>query len=193
MSYSKLYQAVQNQPVPVSTKWLKEQAIQLSAINRVKEQWSSVVDPNHMRGFYIEGPLGPPVPLAEHESLIVLSRAMCTGHHGDYWRRLVYTKELMHVFDEEDEKASDEASFDLQIQKFGNPKLDASPQFKAESKAFWRALCALCPEAKRTELKSQLAAGSISYDVVSATLRIPVGYCRELMRPDFEAIRDAVK
>jgi hypothetical protein len=193
MSFSILYNEVQTRDCPISTRWLKERALALSKITRIREQWSDVIDSAAIRGFYIEGPLDPPVPLAEHESLIVLSREMCTGHQGQYWRRFVYTKELMHVFDEENEKANDEKTFDIQIEKFGNPSVEMSPQYRAEAKAFWRALAVLCPEAKRLQFKEQLSAGTASLEVISASIRLPAKYVRELMRPDFEVIVSPIK
>ncbi|HEX3973422.1 MAG TPA: hypothetical protein VHX19_18970, partial [Stellaceae bacterium] len=100
----------------------------------------------------------------------------------------IYTKELMHVFDEENEKAGDEKTFDIQIEKFADPNADTSPQYRAEGKAFWRALAVLCPEQKRQEFKEKISQGTMSYEVVSASIRVPAKYVRELMRPDFETI-----
>jgi hypothetical protein len=192
MSFSKLHAKVQQRDCPISTKWLKEEALELSEINRIREQWSALLDGAALRGFYIEGPLDPPVPLAEHESLIVISRSLCTGPQGAYWRRFVFTKELMHVFDEADEKAGDGKTFDVQIEKIHNPAVESSPQFRAETKAFWRALAVLCPEKKRVEFKKQIDSGAASLDVVSAALRLPATYVRNLVRPDFSEIVKAI-
>jgi hypothetical protein len=105
MPYADLYNAVQaSGKTRISTKWLRKKAIDFSDIVGIKEQWSGLVDATAIRGWYIEGPLEPPVPLKEKESLIVLSREICLGHQGDYWRRFILTKELMHVFDTEDKK-----------------------------------------------------------------------------------------
>src|SRR5579872_987380 len=104
MPYADLYSAVQaSGKTRISTKWLRKKAIDFSEIVEIKEQWSGLIDAATIRGFYIEGPIGPPVPLKEKESLIVLSREICVGPQGDYWRRFILTKELMHVFDTEDE------------------------------------------------------------------------------------------
>jgi hypothetical protein len=193
MTFARLYDEVQQREPPISTRWLKTRAIHFSPIHRIKEQWSGLLDPNDLRGFYIEGPLGPPITLAASESLIVLSREMCRGHQGAYWRRFVYTKELMHVFDADEEKADDAAKFDLQIEKFKDPSKDLSPQYRAEAKALWRALALLCPERRRLLFQGQLQQGVISPDVVAATLRIPARYVRELMRPDFAAMISRIK
>lgn len=68
-----------------------------------------------------------------------------------------------------------------------------SPQFRAETKAFWRALAVLCREDKRLEHKRLLNDNKTSYDVVGTSLGIPPGYVRELVRDDFEAIITALK
>jgi hypothetical protein len=193
MSFSQLYDAVQIHADRVSTKWLTEKAIEHSNITRVKEQWSGVIDGTTVRGFYIEGPMGPPVPLQENEVLIVLARSMCLGLLGDHWRRFVKTKELMHVFDEPEEKTGSKQTFDIQIEKFGDPSAPMSPQFRAEQKAFWRALAVLCPRQRRTAYKGALNANQISYDVVATALHIPVFAVREMMRDDFEAIIERLK
>ena len=185
MSFSELYQLVQKQAAPISSKWIEEQALKLSRITKVKEQWSSVVDMMNLRGFYLEGPLGPPVTLADNQSLIVLSRSMCVGPQGPYWRRFVKTKELMHVFDTDDECADSEERFDLQIEKFSDPAAPMSPQYRAETKAYYRALAVLCPEAERLSYRGQLQRNEIGPEVVATAFRIPSNAIFELMRDDF--------
>src|SRR4051794_9960482 len=131
MAFSHLYAEVQTTPAPISTRWLRECAMRHSTITKVKEQWSSIIEGTAVRGFYIEGPLGPPIVLKANEALITIARAVCTGSLGDHWRRFIYTKELMHVFDEEDEKADTRAKFDVQIERFGDPDAPMSKQFRA--------------------------------------------------------------
>lgn len=188
MSFSILYDRVQAQKPKISTGWLRDQVIDLTEINSVKEQWTGVLDESTIRGYYVEGPQGPPVPLREHESLIVLARSMTQD-----WRRIVYTKELMHAFDEPDEKTDTPEKFDKQIDRFGDPNAETNAQFKAETKAFWRALAVLCPEEYRLEQKKLFEAGKTSLDVVAARLKIPVPYVGELFRDDFLTILNHIK
>jgi hypothetical protein len=192
MSFARLYEAAQKQSGRISTKWLKERAIELSDITVVKEQWSSVIDATTLRGFYIEGPMKGPVPLKEREALIILSRDMCKGHLGDHWRRFVVTKELMHVFDLPDEKADTPDKFDKQVERFGDPSADTSPQFRAEVKAYWRALMVLCSEVDRKKYKKQLANSSMSLDVIASALHLPAKHVRDLLREDFPKIIKAM-
>ncbi len=188
MSFSDLYERVQASTGKISTRWLRDQAISLSSITRVREQWSGVLDDARLRGFYIEGPLNPPVPLAENEALIVLARSLDKST-----RRLVYTKELMHVFDAPEEKANSAERFDIQIERFADPTAETSPQFKAETKALFRAVSVLCRERDRVAYKSELEAGSISLEVVSATLQIPPNYARHLFRDDYPTFIDHIR
>lgn len=137
--------------------------------------------------------MGPPVQLNDKEALIVLARPMCVGPTGDHWRRLILTKELMHVFDEENEKTADAAALDVQIERFSDPSVEISPQFRAEGKAYWRALAVLCQKDRRIEYREQLNRGAVSVEVVSAALRLPAVHVRDIMRPDFDAIIEPLK
>src|SRR5262249_4235869 len=119
---------------------------------------------------------------------------MCDGHQGAYWRRFVFTKELMHVFDEPAEKAGDDATFDIQIAKFKDPRLDRPPpQYVAEMRAMWRALAVLCPEQDRRRFKEQPKRKSIGLEVIAASLRLPSTYVHAYMHDDFEAIIASMK
>jgi hypothetical protein len=189
MPFSQLYEAIQIQGHRISTKWLRAKAIEFSHITKIKEQWSGVIDANVIRGFYIEGPKGPPVSLDDNQALIVLARAMCDGVHGDHWRRAVLAKELMHVFDENDEKTHTRDQLDALMHRFGDPSAPLTSQFRAESKAYWRSLAVLCTDKKRLEYKAALKAETISFEVVATALRIPTPIVHDMMSEMFEQYR----
>lgn len=188
MTYRHLYDRVQNNNGRISTKWIRDQVIELTHITTVKEQWTGVIDSALMRGFYIEGPLGPPVPLCENEVLIVLARSL-----NREWRRIVYTKELMHAFDEPEEKADTPETLDLQMNRISDPNADMSPQYRAEIKAQWRALGVLCSEEMREIFREEIEANATSEAVVAARLGIPELFVRVLVRPDFGDVIDTLK
>jgi hypothetical protein len=188
MSFSALYESVQALENKVSTRWLRDRAVELTGFAHVKEQWSGLINPQFIQGFFIEGPLGPPVPLKKHEALIVLARDL-----DKHRRRCVYTKELMHLFDTPAEKADTPEKFDAQAEKFCDPSAPTSPQFRAEQKAFWRAAAVLCPEKKRCEYKSSLVDGKTSLIVIATALQIPPSFARHLFRDDFLIILGHVK
>jgi hypothetical protein len=190
MPFRELYDAVQLIPGRISTNTLRVLAIEHSEINDVKEQWSSVVDTANVRGFYIEGPIiNGPILRGPKEALIVLSRSMCkTKPQGRHWRRFVLTKELMHVFDTEEEKAKTPDELDLQIERLNNPAAPISPQFIAELKAHWRVLAVLCQEERRKDYKRQLEADEISFDVVAAALQVPTSAVRDMMQDNYDKV-----
>jgi hypothetical protein len=188
MSYSQLYDDIQGIHGKISTNYIRTRIIAITRISRIKEQWSAELDPNYMKGFYVEGPFGAPINISENEVLIVLSRKL-----DKHMRRVVLTKELMHTFDEEHELTNTIDKFDAQVERFCDPTVDASPQFKAETKAFWRALGVLCQEQRRLGFENQLKEGKISLAVVAAALQIPQQYARNLFRPDFLKIIVALK
>lgn len=188
MAFKDLYADVQKLDGHIGTRTLTDLAIKHSDITDVREMWSGLLEEMSLRGFYIEGPLGPPVPIPEHGSLIVLSRQMVKGPNGKHWRHLVYTKELMHVFDREDEKADSEERFDVQIQKFADPTAEVSPQFRAEGKAVWRALLVLCQEQRRNEYRRQFRDDAITLDMFAAAIRVPTAYAHYLLQDNFDEV-----
>ena len=68
----------------------------------------------------------------------------------------------------------------------GTLALKMTPQYNAELKAYWRALGALCPEKKRLEYKEQLTKDQISWDVVAASLSLPIAVIRWMMGDNYE-------
>lgn len=183
MSHRELYDRAQGQLGKVSTKWIRDQLIDITPVTAVKEQWTGLIDETRIRGFYIEGPLGPPITLAENEVLITLARTLNRD-----WRRIVYTKELMHAFDTAEEKADTPEKFELQMEDLGDPSADMSPQARAEIKAFWRALGVLCSAEQRELFRLAVERQQVSAAVVAARLRIPERYIRHLVRDDFQNI-----
>lgn len=183
MSFRSLYDQAQQLSGKISTNWLRERAIELSSITKVKEQWSGILDTSSIRGFYVEGPIGPPVPLANNESMIVLARSL-----DRHMRRFVYTKELMHVFDLPNEIADTSEKFDIQAERLGDPSAALSPQFMAERKAFWRAVAVLCQEERRVAYLKALEDKRMSLEVISTSLQMPPRFARHLFRDDFPGI-----
>lgn len=194
MAFSDLYQAVQNlkHGPKVSTRALRDLAIKFSSITLIKEQWSGHLDGAAMRGFYVEGPIGPPIPLKEKQALIALSRSNCTGQNGDQWRRLIFTKELMHVFDSDEEIADSREKFDVQIQKLSDPMKPTSPQYRAEQKAMWRALAVLCSETNRQRFILELAEKKTEISTIAEIIGVPETYITPLLRRDFRDIIDGM-
>jgi hypothetical protein len=94
----------------------------------------------------------------------------------------------MHLFDTAEEKADTPEKFDAQAERFGDPSAPTSSQFRAELKAFWRAVAILCQEERRLEYKAALDLGTTSLPVVATALQIPAVYARHLFREEYPAI-----
>ena len=110
------------------------------------------------------------------------------------WERFIYTKELMHLFDSEEEKTTTAADFiKLLNQLTTGPALgQASPQWISEEKAYWRALCAFCPEKNRVEFCEMRQNNETDNNAISNYLGIPEDVVVNLFRDDFSEIIDLI-
>ena len=116
-------------------------------------------------------------------NIIVIARSL-----NYCWERFVYTKELMHLFDAENEQTSDATKFEQLLTEFGQPSVQRPPQSAAEAKAFWMALSVLCPEANRLEFQGHIQKTHMDNYAVALQLRIPEFYVPALFHPNFTQI-----
>jgi len=188
MSYFELYQRVQTMPnARIKSSWIRDRVIEFTDLVKIKEQWTRHIDPEILRGFYILGPQGAPIPLLENEGLIVIAKDMPEAE-----QRIVRVKELMHAFDQFDERTDNPDKFKAQIDGFFSPTANASPQFVAEHKAYWMALGVLCPAELRFQFRQKLSDGETTIDLIGSTLKIPVRVVHDLIRDDFEHILEHI-
>ncbi|MGO2958678.1 MAG: hypothetical protein ACTIDN_06525 [Acetobacter sp.] len=91
------------------------------------------------------------------------------------FRRLVSTKELMHIFDSSDERAgSRETVSKLLAEIASQPTSEfSSAPYKAEGEARWKAYMALIPPTLREKYLNDYRQGSISADDLSCQLQVP--------------------
>lgn len=89
--------------------------------------------------------------------------------------RLVWTKELMHVFDTRDGQISDKDRLQPFLSEIESPPFhdDRSTSYLTENAAAWKALLVLCPKKFRDEQKAKYDAGDITEYDVAAYFRIP--------------------
>jgi hypothetical protein len=107
------------------------------------------------------------------------------------WRRLVCTKELMHVFDGTQGRTSSRDRFVTLLRELETaPRYeDASPMFKTERDALWKSLLVLCPERLYAKhIRRDLTGNEIA--AVADTLKIPVQAVRALMSPYYHVARE---
>jgi hypothetical protein len=107
------------------------------------------------------------------------------------WRRFVCCKELMHVFDDENQRANTREKFLALLEQLETTPLPGarSPMYESEIRAMWMAILVLCPEAVRAKYQADWEAKIITdYDVASE-LRIPEAYVKAMMGPTYSAVK----
>lgn len=145
------------------------------------------LDTEVCRGLFLSGCNGdvPLVRMADGKSVIAIARGL-----NRCWDRFVQIKELMHLFDAEEEKTSSAEAFKHLLTEFAVrlPEFDTSKQMDSEVRALVMALACLCPEAKRLEFVEARRRGEIDNYQVAVQLRIPEFYVQTLLVPRFAEI-----
>lgn len=106
------------------------------------------------------------------------------------WRRFVCCKELMHVFDNTDERTDTLEKFEQLLDEIEAPlPADAqSPMYRTESITKWMAVLILCPKPVREFLRPQWEAGEMSDYEVALELRIPEVLIPSIMSPRYDLV-----
>ena len=104
----------------------------------------------------------------------------CNVYYGrglnECWKRFVCCKELMHLFDKPGELTDDERKFRRHITELlSNPphNEETSPQVHSESRAYWRAVAALCPLPLRGVFLDRYARGAMTSWDIANKFRVP--------------------
>lgn len=101
------------------------------------------------------------------------------------WERFVYTKELMHLFDDDDEPTSTEEKLEKLLADLEVPSAELSKQALSEIKGFWMALACLCPEKNRLEFQRLREKNHIDNYGIALQLKIPEQYVPSLFRQGY--------
>ncbi len=183
MSFNQLYDFCQtlepvkhNEPI-VHQNVVKNKALELTGIESIRTMMDDL-DASRMRGYYLSA------ENKDHQfvkqtggAVIVLARGM-----NRCWKRFTYVKELMHVFDREEELVSSPESFEKVLSEITTSTIE-SPQGKSETKGFWMALSVLCPEKHRLLFEELRMANQIDDYAIALQLRIPELYVPHLFSP----------
>jgi len=102
-------------------------------------------------------------------------------------RRFVCCKEIMHAFDNEDEKASTREKFVRLLRELETAPLENSPLLSSENRAEWMALLTLCPKPRRDALKAQYEAKDITMRQIAEQILIPEWAIHALMSDAYDA------
>ena len=109
------------------------------------------------------------------------------------WQRLVCTKELMHILDDETLRVSSKLQLDellRQILNDGSSYASMSKTALYEDAAIYQALAVLCPEDIRSDLFEDYQKDNISLEQVAATFAIPPEYAGTIMGSGWKSFRN---
>lgn len=184
MSYKKLYEFCQTLTPPIRRNAVRDKVLELTSVPKVKEQWDGQLNPAICRGYSVNT-TNPDHPIYQQHGahLIVLAR-----DQSNCWRRFVFIKELMHLFDKADELTNSKEVFEKVLTELGPGSPQRSPQMNAEIKAIWMAMGLFCPEEQRKHLAAELVAGKIDSYAITVRLRMPQDHVPHLFSSDYPEI-----
>lgn len=171
--FKELYNYCQTLKPKVSRTLVLEKALEITEVSKVKAVVTGM-DSTVCRGMFISAQnLEHPLIQRLGCDVILLARGQkyC-------WERFVYTKELMHVFDREDEPTNTPNKLETLLTDFEVPSANTAPSTPTISdiKGFWMALACLCPESNRLEFQHLREKNHIDNYGVALQLRIPEQY-----------------
>lgn len=183
-SFAELYNYCQQFEPKISRKLIKEKALELTGTKKIAVVKSGL-DVDHCRGLYLSATNTEARIVQQIGSdVIVLARDL-----NYCWERFVFTKELMHIFDQESETTSSPELFEGLLADLDmSSALERSQQMISEIKGFWMALACLCPEKHRQDFANQKAKGHLDDYGIALQLRIPQQYVPSLFAQNYAAI-----
>lgn len=181
MSYRQLYDFCQTQNPHIKRNLIRDKVREITGVTSISTVKTSM-DTTLCRGFYLSA------NNTEHRlvqqcggHVIVLARDL-----NRCWQRFVFTKELMHIFDDDSEKTNTPDSFEkvlVELTAYG--AVNSSPQLKSEVKCFWMALGVLCPESVRKDFDRKRARGQCTDYDIALQLLIPELYVPALFDQNY--------
>lgn len=186
-AFKDLYDYCQTLPVPPK---VSRNAIQAMAQELTGKKVSILkldLDTNVSRGFFLSaGNLESAlVRQARGNCVIALARGM-----NACWDRFVQVKELMHLFDADDEMTSTGEMFQSLLSELevSFPKPEQSKQRASETKCIGMALACFCPEATRLQYVEAYEKKHIDHEGIALQLRIPKQLIPSLLSPNFARV-----
>lgn len=182
MSFKKLFDYAQGLPLYVRRNAIRDKVIELTEADKITVVRSGL-DTQVCRGYWLTPQNADHPMVKEHGSYIVVS----ARDNNPCWERFVVVKEMMHLFDTKEQKASDPTTFNSLLAEFSAPMSPFSPQFDAEIDSFWQALAVLCPQHHRETFRSEIEAQTTDPYEIALKLKIPESYVQRLFEPRFDS------
>jgi len=183
--FKELYDYCQTLNPKVSRKLILEKTLQITGVTKVKAVKTGF-DTSVCRGVFLSA------QNTEHSIVKQLGcNVILLARDQKYcWERFVYTKELMHLFDSDDEPTDTPDKLEKLLTDLEVPSANGtqSKQTTSEIKGFWMALACLCPEKNRLEYKLLREKNHIDDYGIALKLRIPEQYVPMLFQERYERI-----
>lgn len=193
MSYKQVYERCKNLSISIKRTTIKDIVSDVSGQHIV---WCTAgMNEENLRGLYLSPQNAKNTNFRninkEGGPVIVTARGL-----NRCWTRLVYVKELMHVFDTDDQLTKTGENFEDITSTFGgdvytNPN-NRSPVVNAEFLALPMALGLLCPKIHLDEFRNMRIAGTIADNKIATAFRIPEQYVPAIMNPSFDDTISAI-
>lgn len=186
--FKELYDYCQTLEPKVSRKVLTPKTLEITGVEKISAR-KVTLDTTACRGFFLSVKNKThPIVLQHGCDVIVLAR-----DQNKCWERFVYTKELMHLFDNDDEPTDSAEKFEKLLTELAFPSAlfnQSSKQTTSDRKTFWMALACLCPEKNRLEFEIMRNDQHIDDYGIALQLRIPEQFVPLLFLPSYRIIID---
>jgi hypothetical protein len=182
MTYLKLYNFIQEEPIYISRKVIRNKAQSLTG-QEFRIVATGGLDSDICRGYFLSAKNSDSklVQQCGGRNVIVLSRVL-----NDCWMRFVTVKEMMHIFGRKEQKVSTPQEFINLIEGMCGLEGKDSPQIQSEWECVWMALGVLCPEKERLNFKKLRKENKIDDYNIALKLKIPQLLVTTLLNDNFE-------
>ncbi|MNM06965.1 hypothetical protein D3C81_169960 [compost metagenome] len=187
MPYKDLYEFAQGLEPVVNRNAIRDKILELTGASGFRFFRHPGLDKNKLAGMYVHpGNLDHQFSRqAQGKHVVALAYDL-----NRCWDRFVSVKEMMHLFDDDLEKANTEDDFDSIIDGLFDEAFDGqmSPQCVSEIRCFWMAVGVLCPERIRSELHRKRDAGEMTDLEIAEYLKVPAAYIGSFCSPNIKKI-----
>lgn len=182
-----LYEHCQNLPLYVSRREIQVKATEITGCPSVRTFWNKSIEIENLRGSFISaGSKSHLFVETFGNDVIVLSDKL---KENQCWQRFIYTKELMHLFDSDEDSTGDEQDFEKLLYDLSTPfPQEISRQTKSDYNGFWMALACLCPEKTRLEMQDKRNKNQVTDYDIAVSLKIPELYVQRLFEDRYTRI-----
>lgn len=186
--FKELYNYCQNVDPKISRRLIQKKIEELFDGDRQKFAFAKVkIDPTIVRAFI-------KVKTVMDESGVPYNlNRICFSDELNYcWERFVCVKEMMHLFDSDNEKTSNKEQFEKLLSDLSTPTESRSNQANSDIRAFWMTIACLCPEKHRQEFAAKREAQEIDDYAIALKLKIPQQYVPSLFTDSYTTLVDAL-